>query len=95
MASRASSSRLGWRKPDEEVAHITLAMGPYYEGRRDKARQYAKDPVNRERARARRKERYANDPEFRQRTLETARRAYARAKTAKHIFEYSTILQQK
>ena len=73
-------NRLGWRKADEDVAYITLAMRPYYERRREKARQYARDPVVRERAKARRAERYANDPEFRQRALESARRAYQRSK---------------
>ena len=34
-------NRLGWRKADDQVAHITLAMRPYYERRREKARQYA------------------------------------------------------
>ena len=73
-------NRLGWRKADDQVAHITLAMRPYYERRREKARQYARDPVVRERAKSRRSERYANDPEFRQRALESARRAYQRSK---------------
>ena len=72
--------RLGWRKPDDQVAHITLAMRPYYDRRREKARQYARDPLVRERAKARRAERYANDPEYRQRALESARRAYQRSK---------------
>ena len=66
--------RLGWRKADDQVAHITLAMRPYYERRREKARLYARDPLVRERAKARRAERYAHYPEYRQRALECASR---------------------
>ena len=80
MDSHLVPNRLGWRKAEDQVAHITLAMRPYYERRREKARQYARDPVVRERAKARRAERYATDPEFRQRALESARRAYQRSK---------------
>ena len=77
--------RLGWRKPDDQVAHITLAMRPYYDRRREKARQYARDPVVRERAKARRAERYANDPENRKRALESSRRAYQRSKNDRKL----------
>ena len=74
-------NRLGARKPADQCAYITLAMRPYYERRREKARAYARDPVNRARAEARRRERLATDPEYALRVREGRRRA-DRAKIA-------------
>ena len=76
MNRQQQSNRLGARKPTDECAHITLAMRPYYERRREKARAYARDPENRARAEARRRERLATDSEYAERVREGRRRAY-------------------
>jgi hypothetical protein len=74
MTNHDMNIRSRYYKKDDECKPITLIMRQYYPNRKEYYQ------LNKERIKARLREKYANDPEYKAKQLETRRKNYMRNK---------------